>query len=102
VFFSIDTLGKILLYCIVHNINSRMRGQMQQQKMACGEGGANGPAVADSACLTITVEEAAKVLGISRGTAYMLAGSGALPTIRLGRRLLVPRHALDRLIGIQP
>jgi excisionase family DNA binding protein len=54
----------------------------------------------DSACLTLSIDDAAKVLGISRGSAYTLAGSGELPTIRLGRRLLVPRHALDKLIGL--
>jgi len=46
----------------------------------------------------LTVGEAAAVLGISRGLAYELARSGELPVIRLGRRLVVPRAALeDRL-----
>jgi excisionase family DNA binding protein len=52
------------------------------------------------ACLTMTVEQAAKALGISRGSAYALAGKGDLPTIRLGRRMLVPRHAVERLVGL--
>jgi excisionase family DNA binding protein len=47
---------------------------------------------------TLTVEEAGQILGISRNTAYALATSGRLPTIRLGRRLLVPKAALDRLL----
>src|SRR5687768_10584047 len=41
--------------------------------------------------LTLTVEEAAAVLGIGRTLAFELARTGQLPTIRLGRRLLVPR-----------
>lgn len=49
--------------------------------------------------LTLTVEEAAETLGISRNSAYTLAKSGELPTIRLGRRLLVPKRALDQLLG---
>jgi excisionase family DNA binding protein len=48
---------------------------------------------------TFTVEEAGRVLGLSRNTAYALAKSGELPTVRLGRRLLVPRQALDALLS---
>mgnify|MGYP001557829489 CR=1 FL=1 len=49
--------------------------------------------------LTMTVEEAGKALGISRATAYMLAKTGQLPTIRLGeRRLVVPKVALERML----
>jgi excisionase family DNA binding protein len=50
--------------------------------------------------LTYTVEEAGRLLGISRGTAYAAARDGSLPTVRLGaRRLLVPRQALERLLA---
>jgi excisionase family DNA binding protein len=47
---------------------------------------------------TLTVEEAGRQLGICRNMAYQLAKDGQLPTIRLGRRLLVPKAALDRLL----
>jgi excisionase family DNA binding protein len=40
--------------------------------------------------LVVTVTEAAELLGISRGLAYELARVGQLPSLRLGRRLLVP------------
>lgn len=48
--------------------------------------------------LTLNVPEAGRLLGISRATAYALANSGRLPTIRLGKRILVPRQALERLL----
>ena len=48
--------------------------------------------------LTLSVEEAACLLGISRGLAYEMARTGQLPTIRFGRRLLVPRRALERML----
>ena len=48
---------------------------------------------------TLTVPEAAHGLKISRTLAYQMARSGELPTIRMGRRLLVPRAALDRLFA---
>lgn len=48
--------------------------------------------------LVITVEEAAELLRISRGLAYVLVREGKLPSLRLGRRLVVPRRALMALI----
>jgi excisionase family DNA binding protein len=48
--------------------------------------------------LTLSVEEAALALGISRNTAYMLARAGGLPVVRLGRRLLVSRAGLERML----
>jgi len=50
--------------------------------------------------LTLTVEEAGRLLGVSRGVAYEAARRGQLPTIRLGRRLLVPRPKLERMLGM--
>lgn len=47
---------------------------------------------------TLTVEEAAKALGIGRGTAYEAVKRGEIPSIRVGRRLVVPRVALERLL----
>jgi excisionase family DNA binding protein len=51
--------------------------------------------------LTMTVEEAAELLGVSRGLAYEAARRGELPTIRLGRRLLVPTARLLELVGAE-
>lgn len=47
---------------------------------------------------TVTVEEAARMLGIGRNLAYELARRGRLPVIRLGRRIVVPRVGLERLL----
>lgn len=48
---------------------------------------------------TFTVAEAADMLGVSRGHAYELVRRGEIPSIRLGRRLVVPRRALEGLVG---
>jgi excisionase family DNA binding protein len=48
---------------------------------------------------TLTVEEAAKVLRISRASAYAAANDRSLPTVKIGRRLLVPRVALERMLA---
>ena len=45
--------------------------------------------------LALTVEEAGALLGISRDLAYQLVARGDLPSVRLGRRLIVPRRALE-------
>ncbi len=48
--------------------------------------------------LTITVPEAARMLGISRGLAYEMAREGTIPTLRFGRRVVVPLAAIERLL----
>ena len=45
-----------------------------------------------------TVEEAGKVLGLSRASSYQAAARGDIPTIRIGRRLLVPIKGLELLL----
>jgi excisionase family DNA binding protein len=49
-------------------------------------------------CLTYSVPHAGKLLGYSRNTAYEAAKRGELPTIRLGRKIRVPKTALHRLL----
>ncbi|MCK1407113.1 helix-turn-helix domain-containing protein [Bradyrhizobium sp. 76] len=49
---------------------------------------------------TFSVEEAGcEILGLSKCSAYAAANSGVLPTIRVGRRWIVPRHALERMLS---
>jgi excisionase family DNA binding protein len=50
--------------------------------------------------LTLSVEEAGRLLGISRGLAYELVNRGDIPSVRLGRRIVVPRRALDGLLDL--
>lgn len=48
---------------------------------------------------TLTVEETARILRISRNSAYEAARTGEIPTIRIGKRVLVPIGGLERLLG---
>lgn len=50
---------------------------------------------------TYSIEEVAVRLGIDRGTAYRLASTDRLPVpvIRLGKRLVIGRAALDRVLA---
>ena len=49
---------------------------------------------------TLTVEEAGAALGIGRNTAYQAIREGSIPCLRVGRRILVPRAALERLLNL--
>jgi excisionase family DNA binding protein len=57
----------------------------------------------DSRKLALRVPEVAELLGISRGLAYELVARRELPALRLGRRLVVPRHLIEALLneGVQ-
>jgi len=48
--------------------------------------------------VTFTVEETAKLLGIGRQLAYDRVKTGEIPVVKIGRRLLVPRRALEKLL----
>jgi excisionase family DNA binding protein len=48
--------------------------------------------------LVFTVQEAAQLLGISRSFAYEAVQQGEIPSMRIGRRILVPKAALARLL----
>jgi excisionase family DNA binding protein len=49
--------------------------------------------------LTYTVEEAARLCGVSRGVAYQAVAAGEIPSLKVGRRILVPRARLLALLG---
>jgi len=46
----------------------------------------------------LSVPEAANLLGVSRDLVYDLVAQGELPALRLGRRIVVPRRALEELV----
>lgn len=47
----------------------------------------------------LTVAEAAKLLRICENTCYAAVARGELPARRVGRRLLIPRDALERFLA---
>jgi excisionase family DNA binding protein len=47
----------------------------------------------------LKVDEAAKVLGMSRNATYEAIKRGEIPVIRFGRRIVIPKAGLDRLLG---
>jgi excisionase family DNA binding protein len=49
---------------------------------------------------TMTVLEAAGLLGISRSSAYNAAKTGEIPTLKIGGRLVVPTAAIRRMLQL--
>lgn len=47
---------------------------------------------------TLSIQEAGRVLGVGRDVAYAAVRSGQIPSIRIGRRYLVPRQALEAML----
>jgi len=46
----------------------------------------------------LTVSECAKLLRISRGSAYEAIATNTIPHVRIGRRILIPTFALERML----
>jgi excisionase family DNA binding protein len=78
-----------------------MASQTPQENQSVAEGRASGQLLAPKwdGRDTFTVEEAAEILRISRGSAYAAAKNGALPVVGINRVLRVPRRALERMLG---
>ena len=53
-------------------------------------------------CVTISVEEASRLLGISRSTAYEAVKNGTIPSILVGKRRRVLAHQLYAMLTGQP
>ncbi len=47
---------------------------------------------------TVDVPDAGAVLGLSRGAAFAAVKRGDIPVLKIGRRLLVPVAALEKLL----
>jgi len=53
-----------------------------------------------AACATLSIPEAAKILGISRNGCYEAVQRGEIPTIRIGKRILVLKEPFKRLLDV--
>lgn len=62
-------------------------------------GNRGGDAAPDPDALAFCVEDAARLIGVSRATLYVLISAGDLRTIKIRKRRLVPREALFELLA---
>ena len=52
----------------------------------------------DVPCRTYSVREAAQILGLGRNHTYGAIYRGEIPALRFGRRIVVPKDALDEML----
>jgi excisionase family DNA binding protein len=91
--------------CCTGRNSARARHEIAIREACVGVGhGQNGEATGRrmGRRMTITVEEAAEMLGISRTSAYGCATRNEIPTVRLGRRVLVPLARLMAMLDDEP
>lgn len=48
--------------------------------------------------LAVSVQEMGEKLGLGRSLAYRMVNEGQVPSIRLGRRILVPVRGLEKML----
>jgi len=73
------------------------KGKVGKGKGGSSDSGLRRPAAVEKR-LCITVPEAAALLGLSRNFGYELVRRRQLPVIRFGKRLLIPRAALEKML----
>lgn len=49
--------------------------------------------------MVLTVKETAQILGLSRNSVYQGVLTGQIPCLKVGKRILVPRKALEELLA---
>ncbi len=49
--------------------------------------------------LTLSVQAAARTLGLSRASTYAAIRAGQIPSIRFGKRIVIPRVAVDTMLS---
>ncbi|MGA2186258.1 MAG: helix-turn-helix domain-containing protein [Bryobacteraceae bacterium] len=58
----------------------------------------DGSANANTEKLTLSVAETMQVLGIGRNSVYEAIRQRQIPALKIGRRIVIPRAALQRLL----
>lgn len=48
--------------------------------------------------LTVTVQEAAKLLGLGRDKTYALVACGRLRSVKVGKRIVIPRREVEAFL----
>jgi excisionase family DNA binding protein len=57
-----------------------------------------GITMANNGRLTYDVKETARLLGLSRNSAYQACLKGEIPCLRIGKRVLIPKAKLEQLL----
>ena len=55
--------------------------------------------IMDEKKLTVSVDECAVLLGISRGLCFQMVHEGKIPHLRFNKRIVIPKWAIEELLG---
>lgn len=83
-------------------VRSRHGSPIPESCVGMGDEAHDGAGGKGMSRITITVGEAAEMLGISRTSAYLCARRQEIPTVRLGRRVLVPVARFMAMLEADP
>jgi hypothetical protein len=86
-----------------------MEPDMGKKRKAPARAAASAPALSTKAPpvkalmedMTVSVEDAGLLLGLSRGGAYVAVGKGEIPSFRIGHRIRVPTAALRAMLKLE-
>ena len=53
----------------------------------------------DNGCLTYSVLQASRLLGISENSLYRAVHRGEIPYLRIGKKILIPRRTLSEMVS---
>ena len=53
----------------------------------------------DSGKLCLNAKETAAILGLSKSSIYQGVSTGEIPHIKVGKRILIPRFALEKMLA---
>ena len=73
---------------------------MQAQREALQRRPPVPPDSSDSSSLAVSVLEAAKILGVSRSSVYEAVRQGQIPSIHIGKRILISQRALENMFNM--
>ena len=98
-----ESCVKILARMIVKEVMAELKAQERFfGDVGTGLGAPIGPGATGvnqpGKSLVYSVSDAIKLLGISRATAYTLIHTGQMPFLRFGKRILIPRVALMKML----
>lgn len=82
----------------VHALEKRLAADAREARKA-RKAPASPPVASLAAYVTHTQKETARILGLGRTKIYLLLESGELTRIKIGRRTLVERASIERLIA---
>lgn len=92
-------LARIIAKAILRERSLLDRSRRQERRDSAPRPNQVSPTGKPDESLALSVEATAKILGLSRNSAYEAVRTGQIPRLRFGKRIIVPRAALNKLLS---